>query len=327
MASLAEIQSIVQQIHQDLPALIQRARINPQQVVLIEGISDLSDRLGLIQAGEFRTGNSLEPGFGFSGVRIGYPPFSYSGELWNIVGVENDVLQIGIRASDGKMIAGGGDVIIDQFGVSFLNQEGNLTFEDTNGSLNTLVISSDADNFIVLTNAFGGKGITFLIDDAAHNVTQMDFTDAGIDLYDGYVNIPTGQTYNINGIPHTHSTTDLTNVASGTYAPTCTAVANVDATSAVADFTYMRVGNSVLVSGNLNSDATAAGAVTRVRVSLPVASNFTSTGDLTGTGGIEGADDVVIALADTTNDAADVRYTANGTANTVIRIMFMYVVK
>jgi hypothetical protein len=116
-------------------------------------------------------------------------------------------------------------------------------------------------------------------------------------------------------------------LAAGTYAPTCTAVANIDATSAVADFTYMRVGNSVLVSGNMNSDATAAGAVTRVRVTLPVASNFTSTGDLTGTGGIEGADDVVIALADTTNDAADVRYTANGTANTVIRIMFMYVVK
>jgi hypothetical protein len=187
MASLAEIQSIVQQIHQDLPALIQRARINPQQVVLIEGISDLSDRLGLIQAGEFRTGNSLEPGFGFSGVRIGYPPFSYSGELWNIVGIEDDVLQIGIRASDGKMIAGGGDVVIDEFGVSFQNQEGNLTFEDTNGSLDNLVISSDAFDDIVIKNSVGGAatGIRFDIDDASHNVVGQIFNADGIYI-DGF---------------------------------------------------------------------------------------------------------------------------------------------
>jgi hypothetical protein len=205
MASLAEIQSIVQQIHQDLPALIQRARINPQQVVLIEGISDLSDRLGLIQAGEFRTGNSLEPGFGFSGVRIGYPPFSYSGELWNIAGVEDDVLQIGIRASDGKMVAGGGDVIIDEFGVSFRNQEGNLTFEDTNGSLDNLFIYSDADNDIVIANAFGGAAVRFDVDDAAHNVTQGEFNENGFYIYNGNYDGASGTQYLVNGSPHTHT--------------------------------------------------------------------------------------------------------------------------
>lgn len=115
--------------------------------------------------------------------------------------------------------------------------------------------------------------------------------------------------------------------AAGTYTPTCTAVANTDSTSAVIDFTYMRVGNSVIVSGNLNSDATTAGVQSTIRVSLPVASDLTSSGDLTGTGGIQGSDDVVIAQADTTNDAASVIYTPAGTANTVIRIMFMYVVK
>jgi hypothetical protein len=205
MASLAEIQSIVQQIHQDLPALIQRARINPQQVVLIEGISDLSDRLGLIQAGEFRTGNSLEPGFGFSGVRIGYPPFSYSGELWNIVGIEDDVLQIGIRASDGKMIAGGGDVVIDEFGVSFQNQEGNLTFEDTNGSLDNLVISSDAFDDIVIKNSVGGAatGIRFDIDDASH--TQGEFNENGFYIYNGNYDGASGTQYLVNGSPHTHT--------------------------------------------------------------------------------------------------------------------------
>jgi hypothetical protein len=109
-----------------------------------------------------------------------------------------------------------------------------------------------------------------------------------------------------------------------TYAPTCTGVANVDSTSAVADFTYLRLGSAVIASGNLNCDATAAGVVTRIRVTIPVASNFGSTGNLTGIGGISGSDDVVIAQADTVNDAAEVIYTANGTANTVIRILFMY---
>jgi hypothetical protein len=107
--------------------------------------------------------------------------------------------------TDGSIKAGGGDVVIDEFGVSFQNQEGNLTFEDTNGSLDNLVISSDGDNFLVLTNAFGGKGISFLIDDAAHNVTQIDFTDTGIYLFDGNVEIPAGQTYDVDGAPHTHT--------------------------------------------------------------------------------------------------------------------------
>jgi hypothetical protein len=92
------------------------------------------------------------------------------------------------------------DVTIDDFGVSFRNQEGNLTFEDTNGSLDNLVISSDADNFLVLRNAFGGKGISFHIDDAVHNVTQIDFDDTGVYLYDGDYNGAAGAKYLIDGV-------------------------------------------------------------------------------------------------------------------------------
>jgi hypothetical protein len=112
--------------------------------------------------------------------------------------------------------------------------------------------------------------------------------------------------------------------AAGTYAATLTNVANVDSSSIVANFAYLRLGNIVVVSGNLNVDATAAGVLTRVGISLPVASNIGSTGDLTGTGGIQGSDDVVIAQGDTTNDRAELQYTPAGTANTVIRLVFMY---
>lgn len=118
MASLAEIQQLVQQIRDELPSLLQRSQVTPQQVVVSEGLSDISKRLGLVQAGEFRAGNSLEPGTGFTGVRIGYPAFTYGNEEWHIAGVNDDTLEVGIRATDGKLLAGGGAVILDSIGVS-----------------------------------------------------------------------------------------------------------------------------------------------------------------------------------------------------------------
>jgi hypothetical protein len=165
-------------------------------------------------------------------------------------------------------------------------------------------------------------------DFAVHGDT-LDYVlavDASADRVGIGTNAP-GSKLDVNGSFQCDSITNDTGLAAGTYAPTCTAVANVDSTSAVTDFTYMRVGNSVLVSGNMNIDATVITTLTRVRVSLPIASDLTNAGDLTGTGGIQGSDDVVIAIGDVTNNAAEINYTANGTANTVIRILFMYVVK
>jgi hypothetical protein len=153
MASLSEIQAIVQQIHQDLPALIQRARINPQQVVLIEGIADLSKRLGLIQAGEFRAGNDKEPGFGFTGGRFGYPGFDYGGTNYFLAGVSNDVLQVGMALASGKIIAGGGDIVLDADGLFIQNSTtSGLQFADDAGNRTTIHIVADANNDLEIVN-------------------------------------------------------------------------------------------------------------------------------------------------------------------------------
>lgn len=53
---------------------------------------------------DMRLGNGLQPGFGFSGLRLAYPPVTYNNESWNLVGVENDVIKVGIRASDGTLV-------------------------------------------------------------------------------------------------------------------------------------------------------------------------------------------------------------------------------
>lgn len=153
MASLAEIQAIVQRIHDDLPFLIQRSQIAPKQVVVGNGLSDISERLGLIQAGEFRSGNGIEPGLGFSGVRIGYPAFLYDGELWNIAGIDNDTIQVGLRASDGKFIGGGGAVVIDGQGVFMQNSATAwFNFEDANGNRGTINIAADPNNDLEIVN-------------------------------------------------------------------------------------------------------------------------------------------------------------------------------
>jgi hypothetical protein len=154
MASLSEILSVVQQIHQDLPVLIQRARVSPQQVVLVEGLADLSKRLGLIQAGEFRAGNDKEPGFGFTGGRFGYPGFVYDGTTYFLAGVENDVIQVGMSLTSGKIIAGGGDIILDSEGISVENTAATsgIQFKDNAGNRTTIHIVADALNDLEIVN-------------------------------------------------------------------------------------------------------------------------------------------------------------------------------
>jgi hypothetical protein len=225
--------------------------------------------------------------------------------------------------TDGTIRAGNGDVWMDEFGLNFRHQEGEVAFEDSNGDIGNLSIYSDADNFIVLENSFGAKGVSFLIDDAAHNVTQIDFTDTGIYLFDGNVEIPAGQTYDIDGSPHTHGTSELTNVASGTYTPTLTLVTNLDASVISADFTYIRVGNIVHVEGGLTADATAAGN-TVLGISLPIASNFAGSFDATGIGSNQLSNVTGNIQADTTNDRAQLTYQAVATTNQAFRVSFNY---
>ena len=71
-------------------------------------LEDLTSALGLMEAGEFRSGNGLEPGEGFSGGRFGYPGFTYDGIEFFLAGVENDAAQVGLSLADGTLYFGGG---------------------------------------------------------------------------------------------------------------------------------------------------------------------------------------------------------------------------
>jgi len=93
------------------------------------------------------------------------------------------------------------------------------------------------------------------------------------------------------------------NLNSGTYTPTLFNVTNMAASTAFA-CQYLRVGNTVVVSGRVNVDPTAAAAATELGISLPIASNFGAT---TNCGGTANGDAVVSESASIEADAANDR--------------------
>lgn len=108
----------------------------------------------------------------------------------------------------------------------------------------------------------------------------------------------------------------------GTYTPTLTAVTNVSAmTTAVC--TWLRVGNSVTVSGVITVDPTAVGVIAW-RMSLPVSSNFTNINQC---GGVASSFDYAGsygAFADAANDQASFRGVASDATNQFVSFHFTY---
>jgi hypothetical protein len=119
MADLQQLLDVLNDINMRVQGIASRQAIaGTTQVIVVSGLSDITPQLGLITAGEFRAGNGREPGLGFSGVRIAYPAMVYGGSQWHVVGINNDILQFGLRATDGVALAGGGVVTLDANGIS-----------------------------------------------------------------------------------------------------------------------------------------------------------------------------------------------------------------
>ncbi len=116
----------------------------------------------------------------------------------------------------------------------------------------------------------------------------------------------------------------------GTYAPTITGVTNVAASTAYL-CQYMRVGPVVTVSGLVDIDPTLT-VETIIRISLPVASNFSNIRNCAGTaitntytGGFTG-NLVGAIIADTTNNEAHLTYFASDIANQTFSFTFTYLI-
>lgn len=112
-------------------------------------------------------------------------------------------------------------------------------------------------------------------------------------------------------------------IATGTYTPTLTNTTNLDA-STPRLATYMRVGDTVTVAGQLDLDPTAGGAVL-LGISLPIASNFSTAFQL---GGVASTTTIANESAgiesDAANDRASLKYIAVDTTNHTMTYTFTY---
>lgn len=113
------------------------------------------------------------------------------------------------------------------------------------------------------------------------------------------------------------------------YTPTLTGTANVDGTPTTSGAFYQRIGSIVRVEATLSIDPTADATLTTVGISLPVTSDISAAGDLSGVAVRDGgnAADAVGSLAgDADNDRATLTFTSTGTAAETWHVSFTYAV-
>lgn len=118
--------------------------------------------------------------------------------------------------------------------------------------------------------------------------------------------------------------TDASTSSDGTYTPTLTTTANIDSVSAFTAFQWMRVGNTITVSGGFNIDPTTNGVKCELGISLPVAVNFTNIGQLAGSGSARAFTESAAVHADVTNDRADCQFIAVDNSTHSMFVTFTY---
>lgn len=111
------------------------------------------------------------------------------------------------------------------------------------------------------------------------------------------------------------------NVFSGTYTPTSFNTTNI-AASTPQSAQYLRVGNTVTVSGQIDIDPTATGFAI-LGLSLPIASNLTSAVQLSGVFNCPDADGGGV-YGDAANDRATFQFTATSASNLTYYYTFTY---
>ena len=116
-----------------------------------------------------------------------------------------------------------------------------------------------------------------------------------------------------------------TGLAAGTYTPTRSAEANMDANVTMTEAQYLRVGNTVTVSGRFTADPTLTTTATSFEITLPVASNIGAVEDAAGVafcGSIAGQGAEIIGVV--ANDTAKIQWIATDVTSQTWSYTFSY---
>lgn len=106
------------------------------------------------------------------------------------------------------------------------------------------------------------------------------------------------------------------NILSGTYTPSLTNSTNISSSTAN-PCQYLRVGNTVVVSGNVVLSFTASNTASALGISLPIASNLGQIYHLAGTGSSGNGNYHGSIQGDATNDRATLQITPNALTGTI----------
>ena len=168
-----------------------------------------------------------------------------------------------------------------------------------------IVISSQSGQQDAITINYNEGDVDFIVNsDDQEGILKVDAATNVITIG------ASGASFSSNGI-----------IYSGTYTPTLYNTTNIDASTAFV-CRYIRIGNMVIVSGQVNIDATATTA-TVLGMSLPIASTLSNAYELSGSGA--NAENVSIRIyGDTTNNRALFGFTATSTANRGYNFTFTY---
>ena len=173
MATLDQIYARVEQLRDELAVVVASAKLNPKQITIIQGLSEINASLGVMRAGEFLAlsdGEDPQDTDG-TGTFISALGRTFASKLYHIGGVFNGDLKWGANAITGELEAGDGAVNLTANGLSlydgateigrFGNLNGFLTYTtDTYG-----MAMGDSDQYMTYDQTNGLKIYGALVSD------------------------------------------------------------------------------------------------------------------------------------------------------------------
>lgn len=184
------------------------------------------------------------------------------------------------------------------------------------------------DFFGTITTGAARKG--FILDDGSRLTSgRVPFATTNGRLIDDADMTFATDTLTVTKIVTTSLQTDAivndTGLASGVYTPTRSAETNLDSNVTMTQAQYMRVGNTVTVSGRFTADPTLPATQTSFEITLPVSSNIGAAEDAAGTafcGNIAGMGAEVFGVA--ANDTAIISWVSSDTTSQTWSYSFQY---
>jgi hypothetical protein len=199
----------------------------------------------------------------------------------------------------------------------------NCQFFSNNYAAISIGNGADTTRYVVLENC------VFDNSSSASSAAAIYFTGSGTikNIASGVIKQAlTGVAWVQNSSASDNSISNQYYALAGQYTPTLTNTSNIDASTAYVT-QWFRVGNMVTVAGRVDVDPTAAGSID-LKISLPIASNFTGNEQLTGSiVPYLTADNAGGILADFTNDVAFARWVTTKTTNFALTFNFTYIIQ